>query len=369
MTPRRLLILGVLAVVAIAVGLWVSYGSTSSGSAQLNAPLYPALEKELDRVTAVRIFKAGDTKAVELQRSDSGWTVAERSNYPADVAKLRKFVVDLAQAAVLEEKTSNPDNYATLGVEDVSKENATGLRVELEGVSTPVNLIVGKLAPGAKSHYVRRAGESQSWLVNRALDTSSTPDAWLRKEIIDVTADRIQSAAVTLKGAKRYVAAKSGRAAANFDIEGLPKGKELSAPTAANGFATALASLTLSDVQRADELAEQPADTAEFKTFDGLIVQLDGWKKDDKRYVAIKTSFDAEQAQRFHLPTETPKKDGEENKEGEASEASSTPSEEQLDKIRQEATSLQEKLAGWAYEIPSYKYDAIFKPLNDMLKD
>lgn len=367
MTPRRLLILGVLAVVALGVGLWISRGSTSSSSAELNAPLFPALAKELDSVTAVRLFKAGDVKLVELQRGDSGWTVAERFGYPADGSKLRKLLLDLAEAKVVEEKTSNPQNYATLGVEDSSQQGATGLRIELAGVSKPVNVIVGKVAPGAKSHYVRRAGEAQSWLVNRALDTSATADAWLRKEVIDVSADRVQSASIALKGAKSYSAAKTGRAAANFDVAGLPKGKELSSPAAANGFATALAGLTLTDVRPASDFAAESADgTADFKTFDGLAVHVDGWKKDDKRYITIKTSFDAGQAQRFHLPTEAPKQEG--TASPAATSTQPVDNKAAQDKVEQEAAAVQAKLAGWAYEIPEYKYDAIFKPLDDLLK-
>ena len=66
--------------------------------------------------------------------------------YPADAAKVRKLLLALAEAKPVEEKTSNPANYAALGVEDVSSADATGVRVELEGTAQPVNLIVGKAA-------------------------------------------------------------------------------------------------------------------------------------------------------------------------------------------------------------------------------
>ena len=72
---------------------------------------------------------------------------------------------------------------------------------------------------------MRRAGEPQSWLINATIDTSATPEAWLRKDIIDVSADRMQSATVTAKGAKPYTAAKSARADANFAVEGLAEGQ------------------------------------------------------------------------------------------------------------------------------------------------
>ena len=64
--------------------------------------------------------------------------MAERADYPADEAKVRKLLIALADAKVVEEKTSNPASYATLGVEDMKGTGATGLRVELAGLPKPV---------------------------------------------------------------------------------------------------------------------------------------------------------------------------------------------------------------------------------------
>src|SRR5690606_17119968 len=157
------------------------------------------------------------------------------------------------------------------------KADASGIRIELVGPADPVNLIVGRSGPGTDSHYVRRAGEAQSWLIDKHIDTSSMPDAWLRKNIIDVSADRIHSATVTNKGAKPYTAIKNARADANFKVEGLPKGKKLKYDSVANTFATALSSFTLSDVRPMSEFKSiKPTATATFKTFDGLVVSLKG---------------------------------------------------------------------------------------------
>src|SRR5687768_12739 len=119
MTSRKLLVLATVAVVAVGAGLWLAGRQTSTPSSE-SAVLYPELKKELEAVTAVRIIKAGGNTAVELKRSESGWTVSERANYPADDAKLRKLVTSLADAKLLEEKTSKAESYATLGVEDIS---------------------------------------------------------------------------------------------------------------------------------------------------------------------------------------------------------------------------------------------------------
>jgi Domain of unknown function (DUF4340) len=374
MTSQKLFILVIVAVLALVAGVWLAGRQSGSSAGDTEeASLYPELKQQLNSVTAVRIFKAGDARTVEMQRKDKGWTVSERSDYPADETKLRKLLVALADAKLYEEKTSNPEQYKTLGVEDTTGADASGVRIELAGTAKPVNLIVGNQAVGARSHYVRRAGEPQSWLINSNIDTSSTPDAWLRKDLIEVSADRVQSVTVSVKGAKPYTAAKSARADANFAVEGLPKGKSLSSPSVANGFATALTGLSLADVQPASAFAStSPAAHSTFKTFDGLVVELDGWTKDDKHYIAVKTAFDPAQAERFKVATPPPADakpaDQKQGAEGAPPAADKPePAKPAAPNVEEEAKSAGTKLAGWVYEIPEYKYESLFKPVDQLL--
>jgi hypothetical protein len=374
MTSRRLLILAIAAIVAIGAGVWLAGREGSTGSSAGTGALYPQLKEQLNSVSAVNMYKAGDARVVSLKKQGDEWTVSERDNYPADASKVRKLLVAIADAKVYEQKTSNPSSYATLGVEDTKDKNATSLRIELVGAPKPVNLIVGKQGAGAHSNYVRRAGEPQSWLVNASIDTSSTPEAWLRNDIIDVGADRMQSATVQTKDAKPYTAAKATRADANFNVDGLPKGKSLSAPTAANSVASALASLSLSDVRAASAFqSKPPAAHATFKTFDGLVVDVDGWVQDNKHYVALRPSFDAAQAERFKVATAPEEKKPEEQKpeaqKGEAPAANKPeePPKPAAPNVQEDAKKAASKLSGWVYEIPDYKYEALFKSVDQLV--
>jgi len=373
MTSRKLSILAIIAVIAVLAGLWLASRQTSPPSIA-SAALYPDLKQELGSITAVRIVKAGGTPALDLQRGENGWTVAERNNYPADEAKLRKLITSLTEAKVLEEKTSNPESYAALGVEDITNAAAGGVQIELDGPKQPIKLIVGKQAQGTQSQYVRRAGEPKSWLVNKSIDTSSSADQWLRKEVIDVSADRVQSAEVTIEKSKPYSAVKKTRADEDFTVEGLPKGKQLSSPSAADNFATALAGLTLSDVKAASEVTDPPSARATIRTFDGLVAEATGWKKDDKHYVALKTSYDAALADKFKVATaDTEKKDAAgtdgDKKDAAANSEGAPPVDKPADpNVADESTKVNAQLNGWVYEIPAYKYEAIFKPVDELIK-
>ena len=379
MNSKNLGVLGLVALAAIGGGIWLA-SERSSSSIESAKALYPGLKKTLNDATAVRIHSAGDKLAVEIARKDDTWGVTERHGYPADEAKLRKLLLGIANAELREEKTSNPEHYSSLGVEDVSEANATGLRIEVAGVEPAVDLIVGKRGLGVDSQYVRKVGEEKSWLIDASLDSSAKPEDWLRKSVLDVRADRIQSATIETKGAKPYTAAKDSRADADFAVEPLPKGKELSSSSAANSLATALAGLTLSDVRPASELEGKAEAHATYRTFDGLIVEIDGWPLEEERFVVVRTRFDGALADRFKTPAAEQSEDADEkhDKEDGARETAASDTAEASDaahadepappNVADEAAKLSASLEGWAFEIPDYKYEAIFKPLEDMLK-
>jgi len=419
MTSRKLLILGIAALVAVATGLWLAGRQGASGDAAHGA-LYPQLTQQLDEIHTVRLFEAGDTQAVELQRqgtgSDARWSVRERDGYAADAAKLRNLLRSIADAKIFEEKTANPQHYASLGVQDLGAQNpnvqdrkaqdpktqdtdtpslntpfldtpsldttgAGGVRIELRGAAQPegetesatggqtddhavnqavnpiVNLIVGKRGAGARSNYVRRAGEPQSWLIDTAIDAPTSPADWLRKDLLDISADRIQAASVTMKKQPTWTASKASRAAADFTVEGLPRGKKLSSSSAANSMATALVGLTLIDVQPTTQL--QTADArASFKTFDGLLVNLEGWQHEDRHFIAVTADYEAPTGS---VGTAEPKATS-----GDAGAAGSKAT-DPIPATEAEAQDLRARLSGWVYEIPEYKYDGIFKPVDDLL--
>ena len=365
MTSRRLLILGIAAIIVIVAGVWLADRQSSSGTSAGTGALYPELKEQLNAVNSIRLYKAGDARVVDLVRKDDAWQVSERDSYPADDSKVRKLLITLADAKIVEQKTSNPEQYATLGVEDTKGANATGLRIELAGTPKPVDLIVGKQGVGGSSNYVRRAGEPQSWLINAQVDTSATPDAWLRKDIIDVSADRMQSATVSVKDGKPYTASKNTRAEQNFAVDGLPKGKSLSAPTAANSVAMALTGLSLSEVKPASAFqSTPPAAHATFKTFDGLVVEADGWVQDQKHYLALRPSFDAAQAEQFKVAT-APADDKKDAKIDE--KAATTPTPPPAPNVAEDAKKVAAKVTGWVYEIPDYKYESLFKPVDQLV--
>jgi hypothetical protein len=173
---------------------------------------------------------------------------------------------------------------------------------------------------------------------------------------------------VTTKDAKPYSAAKSARAEQNFAVTGLPKGKSLSAPTAANSVAMALTALSLSDVKPASAFqSTPPAARAQFKTFDGLVVDVDGWVQDQKHFVALHPSFDAAQAERFKVATAPAEEKKDAKKDEKKDEKKETPPPPAAPNVADDVKKVADKVTGWVYEIPDYKYESLFKPVDQLV--
>ncbi|MFL6599791.1 MAG: DUF4340 domain-containing protein [Steroidobacteraceae bacterium] len=353
MTARRVTILLIAAVLVIVLAVWLSSKRQVERGTLAGDPVVTGLEKgALNSITEVRLAK-GDGTRTTLKKGASDWTVGERE-YPADSGKVRKLLLDLAALNVVEEKTRTPENYPLLGVEDTSSAKATGTRVDVVTAAKTYSLIVGK-SSGAKSGYVRVVNAPQSFLAAPLITLDADPKRWLDHTLIDIPQDRIKEFAVKPAQGAAYSATRPSKEQADFAVAEVPKGRELSSPAAADPIAGSLAGVSLDDVQRAPQTAPAgvpagdvtpaggsladrsvaaaaaPVSHVVFSTFDGLKIDVAGRKDGSRTLVSLTPSSTA--------------------KETEA-----------------EAKTLAARLNGWEYEIPSYKYDGMFRPLEDLLK-
>ncbi len=330
MTPRRLVALFAAGVLVIGLAAWVAtrdpYGPRASIA---GTPVLPGLEKSLNSVTEVRIVKAGKVGAT-LEKHGDGWVVAERG-YPADFRRLRRLLLDLGSLKAIERKTRLAANYPLLGVEDVSQPKATGSEVEVIAPGRTWSIIVGD-SSDANSGYVRVAGSRQSLLASPLLRVDAKPSLWLDPVVIDVKQDRVREIDEQPAKGPRYSVSRAGKGQVDLTVRGIPRGRELSGPDAADTMANALSNLTLDDVAKAGS-APHAADLshAVFRTFDGLEIDVSGWQSDKKHFIELTAR-------------------------GTGARAAA------------EARRIEARAKGWDYEIPGYRYSEIFQPLEGLLK-
>lgn len=375
MNSRRLLVLAVLALLVMAGALWLARQRNPPQSDTAQGKVLPALGGSLNAVNELRVVAAGDKSAVTLKRGEKFWRVMERDGYPADAGRLRTLLVDLGELAVIEEKTANPENYSKLGVEDLAAAAATGVRIDLLGLEEPASLIVGKSAGGDAS-YVRLAGAAASLQAKPQISVEREPKNWLDRTIVDIAADRVQEVRVSLPGAKPYVITRARTDQADFVVPALPKGKTLSSPFAANPVGSALSSLSLDDVRRvqASDDAANDLQRAEYRLFDGTTITVTGRKDGEKHLIRLAIAFDEAQHQRFATasaqpaPAEKPAQPANGTPTAAAKPLATTAkTAPTLEEARTTAQSSAARVDGWFYEIPAYKFETLFQPLDDLL--
>ena len=325
MSPRRVVILLVTGIVVIAIALWLSSQRHLERSVTSGQAVLPNLRSSLNSVQEVRLIK-GDGTQTTLKKRASDWVVAERE-YPADSGRVRKLLLDISDLKVVEEKTRDPANYSKLGVEDVTAPNATGVKVEIADGKKPIDLIVGK-ASGMKTAYVRVPGAPQSLLAAPQLTLDADPKRWLDRTLFEIPQNRVKEVAVKPETGPAYTVTRENKDQADFTIPNLPKGKTLASSSSPNPIAGALTSLTLDDVRKSAG-GDAPS-RAVFQTFDGLTLEAAGRKEGERHFVSFSAKSTA--------------------KETEA-----------------EAKKINDRVQGWEVEIPSYKYDVIFRPLDESL--
>lgn len=328
MTARRVTWLLAAGLVVIAFAIWLSSQrhlerSTSAGDAVL-----PGLTLGVNTVTQLELVKGDGTKTI-VKKAGDGWSVSER-DWPADVSKVRKLLLALGALTVVEEKTRLPANYPALGVEDVTTPKSSGTRVAAVAPARTWALIVGK-SSSAKSGFVRVAGAEQSLLAAPLLSVDADPKSWLANALVDVPAERVRQVEEKPAQGAAFSASREKKQDTHFTVTPLPKGRELTGPGAADGIPAALSALTLDDVHRGSAPAEARLAHALFHTFDGLDLDVAGRKDGTRSLVAISARAAGKEAQA-------------------------------------EADKINARLAGWEFDVPEYKYTAIFTPLEELLK-
>ena len=213
-----------LIVTGAAVGLTLAVISLNSKPSAANdgGPALPALQTSVNDVGTITVIRSSGTASVT--RDGSRWIVPAKEGFPADPEKVRTSLLGLRDMQLVEPKTSTAEFYPKLGVQDVKVvpkpapnpdgtttpselgDAAPGALVELKDVSGKAigSLIVGNSAAGGgdmsrpvqSGQYVRRAGETQSWLTKGTVWLDAEPMNWIDRKVVGVERTRLKSATV-----------------------------------------------------------------------------------------------------------------------------------------------------------------------------
>jgi len=351
MNSRSLIIL-VTAVLAMAALLY--WQSTTDAPDAAKQPILPGLAAALNEVERFTVIGAGGKAIATLERGDRHWMLAERGGYRADVGRIRKNLIALADAQIVERKTADPALHSRLGVEDVADAAATGHEFVIDTPSESFRLIVGNSGVRGGMTYVRRPDTEQSFLVSADLDTGDETSDWLRRDLVDIAANRVYRVTITHPDGEVLRIEKPTREATDFAVVDMPEGRELQYATILDSLTGVLTRLMLDDVAAATGAPDDSqAVRARFETFDGLVIDARVRELEDGPRVGFRVHADQALAERFRPPSNT---------DGDSGELAAFAA------VSEEANRLNETLDGWVYTLPNFKVDQLTRRPEDILR-
>jgi len=356
---KKFMIVAGAAVLLLSAGVWLSMHRSNLQTDRGGGSVFADLQGALGEVEEIRLSR-GDGSRTTLHRSADGWTVVER-NYPADAARVRELALGLAGLRVVEQKTSDPANYAKLGVEAPDKPTAGSTLVEVVAGPKTWSLLVGKPADG-RAVYVRKPAEAASALAQPFITADPDQKRWIDRLITDIPGANVHDIAVKPASGPGYVLTRADRNATDLTLSPIPKGRTPASPMSLNGQADALAAFHFDDVRALPAAASTATDSATYRTFDGQVIEITGRREGDKAFIAIATRRDPQLAAKFPEPAPAPA-----TSPPAATPVPATPASPAKvpDKT---AETLGARAKGLEYEIPGYKYEAIFKKQEELLE-
>jgi hypothetical protein len=197
---------------------------------------------------------------------------------------------------------------------------ATGAEISITAQDGKHAVIIGK--PAGEGNFARRSGENLSYSVEPGISFETEPRFWIESRLIDIAAAGIQSIEIKPATESTYTVRRATASGGNFTLEGAPPGRKAADPASLAPSPTAYSGLSADDVTPVGDVDFSKATVATVSLSDGNVITMTGATSSDKHWVQLKASKDA---------------------------------------------ALNAKAAGRAFEIAGYRFDAIFRPLEQLL--
>ncbi len=329
--------------------------------------LFPELAEQINAVA--RLAFVTPKGAWSLSRdADGHWHHDARNGYPADADEVKRLVVALSRATIIAPKTSDPELFDRLGLEEPQPlpegevdSSARTIKVVASdaGGSQLAGVILGKTkqlgdATEPAKVYVRRADENETWLAESFFNLKPAPTDWLDRELFKVTKDVVTDIRVARPDMPVLELNRSEYG--YFHVTDLPEGlQEQEIRLTATG--RALEFLKPRDVAPEAEVDFTGATRATFTTQSGWIVTVDildaGRKVDntDAFWLRFDVQFDASLIEQLPVGIDGKEPD---------------PIVAEDEEVRARAAAA--KVDGWAYLFPSFTAENFTPTLETLTK-
>lgn len=353
---RSFLSLAVLTLIVLLALVIFSGREGSPENTSADSLLLPGISKQINAVDRVEIVSAGNNVVATLVKTGNTWQLEQMNGYRADWQKLRSLLAALAQAKVVETKTDKPEYYARLGVEDINAVDAGSVLVNMSMGDQVTGVLVGHKAEGRPGQYVRVQDSAASALVDRIIAVPTTRLEWADSTIVDINASEVAEVEIIHPAGERVLVTRISADQTDFDLVGLPQGRETRSSWAVNSLGSVLSMLNMDSVRPEDSVDWNDAVKMRLLMFSGVEVIADMVEAGGEYLLRLRASHPAanvvhEQPEQNDSPVE--KQDIEE---------------QAADDVAEIVEGINQKVVGWAYGITKRKYDTMVSKPEDLLK-
>ncbi|MGQ0531220.1 MAG: DUF4340 domain-containing protein [Caulobacteraceae bacterium] len=271
------LVAGALVAIA-AVTLAIESRGLSPNSA--SGPVVPDLAEAIGGAQRISITSSDATYRIE--RTQQGWAMRDRDDYPVLSSRLAQLTEGLETLRYVRRMTSDASKHERLGVTD-PREGGRGILVQIEDGrgALLVNLILGVEANGL---YVRRPDQAQTWAAEGELPPLRDVASWMDLQPLNVPADRLARIEIMPAEGRAYVLARDSPdqpwRIASPAVASL-------AQSAVTATAERLTQLAPVDVRTAPAIQGAPRARVRATTFDGVTIDAELIVSDSRTWVKL----------------------------------------------------------------------------------
>lgn len=216
----RIVLLTALVAATGGAAWWLSYDKAEvvqTGPVILFAELATAAD-QVDGVT----IETSEGVVFKADRKSGKWLarhLAAEHGFPVDTKALSTLINKLAQANIIERKTSKAKNYPKLGVENLAEQNAQSTLVTVTQGKQSWQALVGNIAKSQRGTFVRLPGNQTSLLIDQVLRPPAAPADWLTEKVLPFAADGLQQIEFVRNAAAPLVLTRASAGEDNWQID------------------------------------------------------------------------------------------------------------------------------------------------------
>lgn len=291
-------LVAITAIAAAAAGVAVSMQTNLTTLSAGTEPAFPTLEKNINDAAKIEVKNA--KASFSITRNGQNWGLDQKDGYQVEFEKVKSAIVNISNFKLIEKKTSDPDRYSRLEVEEPNSPEAKSRKIVIKTAKgrVLVEAVIGKLnanlfGTGGSGTYLRRGKEKASWLVRGRVELGEEPNNWLARQIVNYGQEKVRNVVITNPNGNSFIISKSAEKQKNFQLKNTPAGRKLKNADELNPLGGVMWRMMFDDVKKAEkQVWPKTPWVAYYSTWSGIRVQIETVKFGEDYWGRFKANVD-----------------------------------------------------------------------------